>query len=477
MKLVHKIVLGNSLSIILIALVTVVSYQKFELVLAKLYFVEIADSLDASFLKMRILEKNYFLYRDNSALSELKKQLKQAFHAVDLMSTRIVLAVGSNNFKKLKLILKKYKQEIGKIGKIDQNTAQMKKSIRKTGRELRLFSENIIRLERKKVNEIILDSRKKLFYFVSAVILLAILSTYLFFSKMFKSIRQIEKTANSISEGKFLKIEGKIPKNELGSCMAAINSMCEELETGLDQLIQSKKLVSLGILTAGVAHELGNPLNNISMVAQTYLELYEQLPREDRLDYMKTVLEESERIKKIVQNLLDFSRAKQTNFKIADINSVIRKSIKLVQNMLHVSGIEHNLDLEKKLPSVFIDVDKILEVLVNLLTNAVHAMSSGGMLFIRTNFQKIKNTIVIEITDNGKGIAPEFLAHIFDPFFSTKHTRGTGLGLSISYGIIKKHNGRISVESKVGVGTTFFIKLPAYMAKEDTDERTQNHGN
>lgn len=476
MKLVHKIVLGNSLSVILIALVTVVSYQKFDLVLAKLHFVEIADSLNASFLKMRISEKNYFLYNDKSALSQLKKQLNQAFLAVDLMRTKIIRAVGSSNFTQLNLILKSYEQEIGKIGKIDQNIPQLQKSIRKTGRELRLFSENIISLERKKVNEIILDSRKKLFYFVSAVIFLAILSSYLFFSKMFKSIRQIERTANSISEGKFLKIEGKIPQNELGSCMAAINSMCEELEKGLDQLIQSKKLVSLGILTAGVAHELGNPLNNISMVAQTYLELHDQLNREDRLDYMKTVLKESERIKKIVQNLLDFSRAKQTDFTVADINSVIRNAIKLVQNMLHVSGIEHKLDLGKKLPPVFIDVDKILEVLINLVTNAVHAMPEGGMLFIRTNLQKIQNTIVIEISDTGKGIAPEFLANIFDPFFSTKHTKGTGLGLSISYGIIKKHHGEISVESEVGVGTTFFIKLPAYFAKEDTDERAQNHG-
>ena len=250
--------------------------------------------------------------------------------------------------------------------------------------------------------------------------------------------------------------------------MQAIDTMCEELETRHEQLIQSKKLASLGILTSGVAHELGNPLNNISMVAQTYLELYDRLPKEDRIGYMKTVLEESERIKKIVQNLLDFSRPKKADLKVANINDVIRNSLKLVQNTLDISKIKSQLDLKEDLPPVFIDEDRIREVLVNLLNNAVHAMPSGGTVFIRS--KPAKDNIIIEVEDTGKGIPQEFISYIFDPFFSTKGAEGTGLGLSISYGIIKRHHGRMDVRSKVGVGTTFVIELPIYRGREDADE-------
>ena len=232
-----------------------------------------------------------------------------------------------------------------------------------------------------------------------------------------------------------------------------------------------KKLASLGILTSGVAHELGNPLNNISMVAQTYLELYDHLPGEDRKEYMNTVLEETERIKKIVQDLLDFSRPKKADFKVANINSVIRSSLNLVRNTLDISKINSQSDLKEGLPAVFIDEDRIREVLVNLLSNAVHAMPSGGTVFIRTKLSKNQENIIIEIQDTGKGIPEEFISYIFDPFFSTKGAEGTGLGLSISYGIIERHHGKMYVRSKVGVGTTFVIELPIYRGKEDGDER------
>jgi two-component system NtrC family sensor kinase len=335
---------------------------------------------------------------------------------------------------------------------------------------LRLFSENMIRLERKTINEILSASKKTLLAFFCFIIFAAITSSYLFFSKMFKNLRRIEKTACAISEGNFMKIEGNIQDNELGSVMKAMDTMCAELETRHEQLIQSKKLASLGILTSGVAHELGNPLNNISMVAQTYLGLYDRLHKADRIAYMKMVLEESERIKKIVQDLLDFSRPKKADFKVADINSVIRSSFKLVQNTLDISGIKSQLDLKEDLPAVFIDEDRIREVLVNLLSNAVHAMPSGGTVFIRTMLAENQNNIIIEVEDTGKGIPHEFISYIFDPFFSTKGAEGTGLGLSISYGIVKRHHGKMDVRSKVGVGTTFAIELPIFKRRENENE-------
>ncbi len=477
MKLVHKIILGNVLGIITIVLISTFSYHEFKLIQAKLRFVEIADNFNASLLRMRLSENNYFLYQNIEDFQQIKKELYESEQTIKHMEENILLAIGDENFKKLNLSLKKYKEEIEKISVPGQNVGNRELYIREAGRELKLFSESMIKLEREKVNEIISASIKGLLYFFCLVIFVSITSTYLFFSKMFKSLRQIEKTAHSISEGNFIETEEKISNDELGSAMKAINSMCEELKTRHEQLVQSKKLSSLGILTAGVAHELGNPLNNISMVAQAYCELYDHLGKKERVDYMKTVLEETQRIKNIVQNLLNFSKPKNADFKISDINTLIKSSLRLVQNVLHVSGIESQLDLQEELPLVFIDEDKIQGVLVNLVTNAIQSMSPGGTLSIRTKFTKYSDHIVIEIEDTGAGISPEFLSNIFDPFFSTKGTQGTGLGLSISYGIIKRHNGKIYAKSDVGVGSTFTIELPIYASKEDTDEWSQNYGN
>jgi two-component system NtrC family sensor kinase len=470
MKLVHKITLGNALGIISIILIAVFSYHEFDLVLAKLRFAEIADSLDASFLRMRLSEKNYFLYKDPSELLSIKDEIKESHLKVESLSPDIIKAIGQQNWQKLKSYLNQYEKEVDELEEKNKAASDIQLNVRESGRKLRLFSENMISLERKTINEILSASKKTLLAFFCFIIFAAITSSYLFFSRMFKNLRRIEKTACAISEGNFMKIEGNIQDNELGSVMKAMDTMCEELETRHEQLIQSKKLASLGILTSGVAHELGNPLNNISMVAQTYLELYDRLHKADRVAYMKMVLEESERIKKIVQNLLDFARPKKADFKVSDINSVIRNSLKLVQNTLYISGIKSQLDLKEDLPAVFIDEDRIREVLVNLLSNAVHAMPSGGTVFIRTKLAKKNDNIIIEVEDTGKGIPHEFVSYIFDPFFSTKGAEGTGLGLSISYGIVKRHYGKMDVRSKVGVGTTFVIELPTYRGREIENE-------
>ncbi len=477
MKLVHKIVLGNVLGIITIALVAAFSYHEFVRLQAKLRFVEISDNLNSCFLEMRLSEKNYFLYHDPAALAVLRDRLEQSRRLIERMRRNIVLAVGEEDYRRLNVMLDRYETEILQIGTAGHSDQMQEARIREAGQELRVFSKRIIDMEKEQVNRIISSSIKVLFYFFSMVLLVAITSTYLFFSKMFRSLRRIEKVANSISSGNFKKIEEEeMPDNELGSVMRAINSMCEELETRHEQLIQAKKLSSLGILTAGVAHELGNPLNNICMVAQTYLALSDKLGEETRREYMETVLSECDRIKNIVQSLLDFSRAKETEFKVSDMNGVISKSIKLVQNMLHVADIDTRLELQEGLPPVLMDENKIQSVLVNLVTNAIQAMPSGGTLTVRTSFREGEDHMTIEVEDTGKGIPEEFLPHIFDPFFSTKGTKGTGLGLSISYGIIKNHDGRIHVRSKVGEGTTFTIELPVHATGERMDEATQNHG-
>jgi two-component system NtrC family sensor kinase len=465
MKIVHKIMWANIINIIFIALVYLFAVQFLELILAKLQFVEIADDLNASFLEMRLSEKNYFLYGDKSVLKEIKGKLDESINSITSVQDSIVRAVGDSKYKELRRSVEDYKAAIqqvaANIASATEDTS-MQETVRDSGRKLREFSAKIVSLERKKVNDIISHSKKVLFYFFCVAILIAMAATYLFFSKFLRSLKGIEKTATCISQGDFCKVEGTVTGDELGSVMAAINSMSEELDSRYEQIVQSRKLASLGILTAGVAHELGNPLNNIALVAQTYLELADSLSKEDTIDYMRTIEEETNRIEKIVQDLLHFSKPKQPNSKETEVNSVVEKSFKLVHNMLHVSGIDARLNLQEGLPHVFIDEDRIQEVIVNLIINAIEVMSPGGVISLKTYLEEKGDYVVIEVEDTGEGITAEHLPHIFDPFFSTKGVRGTGLGLSVSYGIIKNHKGNMKVESKEGVGTTFFIELPVH---------------
>ena len=227
-----------------------------------------------------------------------------------------------------------------------------------------------------------------------------------------------------------------------------------------EAIVQSGKLASVGMLCAGVAHELNNPLNNIAMIAQTYQDLYPELAPQQRIGFMREIEAETDRMKEMVKNLLDFSRPKELNLKAEDLNSIVEKAIKLLQNMIDISGINLQVDIGAGLPPVRVDSNQIQQVLVNLITNAVQALSPGGGLFISTS--GAGGTVRVNIRDTGKGIPGEFLPHIFDPFFSAREEGGTGLGLWVSYGIIKNHGGDIRVESELGKGTDFTVELPVF---------------
>lgn len=461
MKIEKKLILSNIINGAFIILIGLFAFQNLNLVLTKLRFVEIADDLNASFLEMRLAEKNYFLYRDRKAIEEIREKIGAAERTLKEEQDDIIPAIGETDLKRLESLLQAYTSAIVAVRGNVQPGADREERIRGAGRKLKEYADSITRLERKRVNDIIQNAKLILMLSFWAILVSALLIGHFISQKIVRSLRVIETMTRSISEGNFAQVANVRPRDELGTVIDAVNHMSEELSNREEQIIQSKKLASLGILTAGVAHEITNPLNNISMIAQTYDEMYDHLPDQQRLDLIRKVDAETERIRKIVKNLLDFSKPKDANPKESDINLVVQKTLTLVQNMIDVQNIETFVRLEEGLPHVFIDEHQVQQVLVNLITNAVQAMSSGGKLFVASRIGKGGESIEITVKDTGKGIQPEFLSHIFDPFFSTKGEGGTGLGLSVSYGIIKNHRGNIRVESKPGVGTTFTVELPA----------------
>ena len=223
------------------------------------------------------------------------------------------------------------------------------------------------------------------------------------------------------------------------------------------KMMQQEKLVSIGRLSAGVAHEINNPLTTIltsSMLIQEDLEPGSEIHKE-----LAIISNEALRCRKIVKSLLDFARQSKSFKKLDDINEVINESLILTRKQAKFKDIVLDTRLATNLPSLSIDRDKIQQTLINLTLNAIEATPSGGSIRILSQYFEKKKAIKIVVSDTGEGIAPEHLDKIFDPFFTTKKN-GTGLGLAITHGIIEQHGGTIVAKSTQGVGTTFYITLP-----------------
>jgi two-component system NtrC family sensor kinase len=223
------------------------------------------------------------------------------------------------------------------------------------------------------------------------------------------------------------------------------------------QIFQSEKLAAIGQLAAGMAHEINNPLFVIS--GKLEIMLAENGLNEKMRESLGLINAQADRIRKLVDNLLEFARKKPLEMKMLSINEVINNVLPLLDyHKLATSGIGIKKELDEALPLIKGDLHQLQEVFVNLLVNAYHAMPHGGTVTIKTS-NPDRQYAQIMLSDTGHGIKEHNLRNIFMPFFSTKKN-GTGLGLSICYNIIKNHNGSIEVESQMGKGTTFIIKLP-----------------
>ncbi len=237
-----------------------------------------------------------------------------------------------------------------------------------------------------------------------------------------------------------------------------------------EQLTQAEKLSSIGLLAAGVAHEVNTPLAVISSYTQM---LTKQMSSDKRLTpLLEKITQQSFRASEIVNGLLNFSRTGSTDFAGLDLNALIRDTVNLIDHQLKTAGIHVNLELEPKLAAIHGNQGKLQQVMLNLLLNAKDAMFQTLDARMRISTENLGDRVLVRIQDSGSGISQEHLHRIYDPFFTTKTKpqagghKGTGLGLAVSYGIVQEHGGKIVVESELGVGTTFLLDFPA------ADERT-----
>ena len=227
------------------------------------------------------------------------------------------------------------------------------------------------------------------------------------------------------------------------------------------RLVQADKLSSIGLLAAGVAHEVNTPLAVISTYAQM---LAKQISGDaQKAPLLEKIARQTFRASEIVNSLLNFSRTSPTEFVSVDLNKVVRETLTLVEHQLAAVGVKAQIELDETLPRIKGNPGKLQQVFLNLFLNARDAMESGGTLVVRTSRpdDRYAGQVYVTVSDSGAGIAPENLARIFDPFFTTKGAKkGTGLGLSVSYGIVREHGGDIDCQSELGAGTRFRLMLP-----------------
>jgi len=242
----------------------------------------------------------------------------------------------------------------------------------------------------------------------------------------------------------------------------------EEKERTQQMLIRTESLAAIGQLVAGIAHELNNPLSSASSLIQTDIELINE-QREKRviddevLEDLEFSLKELKRAETIVKSVLGLSRQTQTYIEDVDINAAIEDALRVLHNQYKHTEVVIEKDYEENLPRVNGNFANLGQVFINIIKNGLQALPDGkGTIFLKTRYKEEADIVTIECHDTGVGIPTQLIKDIFKPFFTTKEVgTGTGLGLYMSHEIVKKHEGRISVSSKQGQGTTFTIDLPA----------------
>jgi two-component system NtrC family sensor kinase len=256
-----------------------------------------------------------------------------------------------------------------------------------------------------------------------------------------------------------------------------VDEKTQTLQQAQEHLVQREKMASLGTLAAVVAHEINNPLSGVL----TYAKLLHKMmggegPKTERLEdirkYLKTIEAETARCGDIVSNLLEFSRKSGSAIEEADLNSIVERTLFLINHKLKLQEIELEKSFSPDLPAITCDADQIQQALLAVFMNAMDAMPKGGVLEVATRLGETtaegERWVELEVTDSGVGIPSAVLGRLFDPFFTTKKDKeSVGLGLSVVHGIVKSHHGNINVQSKPG-RTTFLISLP-----EHTDVRDE----
>ena len=465
----RQIYLGNVLVFLFVLIIAVVLILNNEKVQTRLKFLEFVNEFSSEVQQARRYEKNYFLYGTN--LNDAIENI----HLAGLIFTRELETFSDMQDQETReSILNKiesYESLLGKLFEKQQNVIDLHKTpfskeiethLRKYGQDILASAQRMSIVEKRALERSLKQSRDFHIYSILVLLVLLAMNAWVLVGRIYSTLSRFSTYAKRIASGDFRPILPKRKfRDEFTDLAVAINEMIKEIDTREAVLIQTHKMRAVGTLTAGIAHELNNPLNNIMLTAHMLLEEYKELSEEECLDMLNDVAEETDRARKIIRNLLDFARESSSRMESVDLEKLVDETISLLENQIRLTGITVDVQFTDDLPKIHGDAQKLQQVFVNLMLNALDASPKGGKIQIMGCLGEKADSVKVSVIDYGHGIPTHIVSSVFDPFFTTKPKgKGTGLGLSVSQGIVAKHGGSIKVESKKGSGSRFTVLLP-----------------
>ena len=435
---------------------------------AKQEFFQQVENFSFEIEEARRYEKNYFLYRAKSDLYDALDHIHTAGKLLE-NTPEIRHTLNSDAFRSLVADLGTYEDLLNRLislglkpdGEASLNEGALEDQLRHFGHSILSYATDVVGQERVNIRATARTLRLvSIFLIVIDFIVMGWVAVELT-RQILRPLGRAVRYTDRIAGGNFSPIVARHRyRDEFSNLDIAFNRMIFELRGQQEQLVQSRKMAAIGTLTSGIAHELNNPLNNISLTAETLMEGLEDYNDEQKRKLLGDIFNEVERASSTVKNLLDFTRTDISKLESVDVPALIQNSLRLVANELTLNRIEAETQFEDNLPHIRGNFRNLQQVFLNLFVNSIHAMPEGGYLRVHAGAENGKY-VKVDVADTGSGIPQEHLQSIFDPFFTTKEVgKGTGLGLSICYSIIEKIGGRITVESEVDKGTVFSVYLP-----------------
>lgn len=434
---------------------------------------KVAELFDAT-LEMRRFEKNYFLYGQPRDLEDHAHYMRRTGELVARNAGVLDALAGSGTAARLATELARYDEAMGAhVARPEDDAAAA--SARTLGNRIVTLGERLSLRERHSVDAALQNHRRNFLFFLGAVATILALTGLLLARLVTRPLKAMEAHMEAVASGHLARLEPDSRDREFVSLTDAFNHVLDELERRQHTLVRSEKLASLGTLLSGVAHELNNPLSNISSSAQILRE-DPQIAPALRDELIADIDSETLRARHIVRALLDYSGDRDFQPRSVALAELVDETLRFLKNK-RSTGVDVKVEIAPAL-TVVADRPRLQQVLLNLIVNAYDAMGAAGELRIAARRVRVgernddfpaqiagcragEQAVEIEFADNGPGIPADMLERVFDPFFTTKGVgHGSGLGLFIAYEIIEKHGGCMVADNQPGSGARFRIRLP-----------------
>ncbi|MBZ2172543.1 ATP-binding protein [Nitratidesulfovibrio sp. SRB-5] len=453
-----KIFILFAVTFISIGALAALNYWSLSTVSQRLLLGERYDDLLNNILEVRRYEKNYLFYRDAGSLTESLAYLERIDALTAELADDMAVVAGQAELVRFRDLLARYGHSVRTL--VQGGTANQEE-LRTLGKSLIDEADALRKQKRERAHKALERTLVLPLAFLAVFLLLMVLVIKLISTGLLRPLDMVAATTGRVGRGDFSPIAtGAEQLSEIASFIHAFNRMAHELAVNQEHLLQARKMAALGTFTAGIAHELNNPINNVLLSAEGLREDYGDAIDADGQEMIGDIMQQAERASDIVRNLLDFSRTEHPTFTALHPVDVIGSTVSLLKNQVMLSGISLAVHVPADLPMVRGDLRSLQQVFMNLLLNGIQATPRGGAVAV-VAMGVPPGHVAFEVRDSGPGIPEEIREHIFEPFFSTKEVgKGTGLGLAVTYALVHRHEGRIEVHGGEGRGAVFTVLLP-----------------